>query len=147
MRRLTAVLGILLGACGGSDQPARGAAGDADPGMTTSATAEEDAATLGREIYDLVDRAMAYRSAHRQQLPRSLRELGIDELTPATSRSLTVDNNVPTVTVTFRNTGGHTLSGCRGTNAVLEESALGGGSFSVVCTMVSGGTTTLRAQR
>jgi hypothetical protein len=111
------------------------------------ATAEEDGARLGREIYDLVDRAMSYRSAHRGQLPRNLRELGIDDLTPATSRALTVDQNVPTVTVTFRSPGRHTVAGCRGTNAILEEASLGGGTFSLTCNLVAGGTTTLRASR
>jgi hypothetical protein len=143
---LNAVLGVLLLSCGGSDRPAGGPGGDRQEPAAV-ASMEEDAAALGREIYDLVDRAMAYRSSHRYRLPRNLRELGIDDLTPATSRSLTVSGTTPTVTVSFRSSAGHTLSSCRGTSAVLEEAALGGGSFSVICTLVAGGTATLTAQR
>lgn len=102
---------------------------------------------LGREIFDLVDRAMSYRSSHRGRLPKNLRELGIDELTPTTSRSLTVAGTVPTVTVGFRSGENHTLANCRGTNALLEEASLSGGEFSLICNLVVGGTTTLKAQR
>ena len=103
-------------------------------------------AALGREIFDLVDRAMSYRSSHRGRLPRDLRELGIDALTAATSRSLTVAGKVPTVTVSFRSGTNHTLARCRGTNALLEEAALSGGQFSLICDLVAGGTTTLKVQ-
>lgn len=148
MRSLIVVaLGALLLSCGGSDEQAGREAEASGSDRATTVTAEEDLAVLGREIFDLVDRAMSYRSSHRGQFPRSLRELGIDELTPTTSRSLSVAGNVPTVTVGFRSSAGHTLSGCWGTNALLEESTLAGGSFSLTCTLVSGGTTSLKAHR
>ena len=137
---------VLLIACGSEKQSSR------EPGAGTMEdervmSSEEDVATLGREIYDLMDRAMSYRSAHRGQLPRNLRELGIDDLTPTTSRILTVEQNVPTVSVTFRATSRHTVSTCRGTNAILEEATLAGGTFSLICNLVAGGTTTLKASR
>lgn len=148
MRTLTVVVvGFLLVSCGGSDRPASGSTRPDEPAQATAASAEEDVAVLGREIFDLVDRAMSYRSSHRGRLPRTLRELGIDELTPTTSRTLTVSGTVPTVTVGFRSTAAHTLSNCRGTSAALEEAALSGGAFSLICNLVAGGTTTLKAQR
>ena len=146
MRVLTVVLGTALVGCGGSDKPSSGNGGGATAQVAT-ATAEDDAAALGREIYDLVDRAMSYRSAHRGKLPDNLRELGIDELTPATSRTLSVDGAVPVVTVGFRSPAGHTLANCRATSEALEEASLSGGAFSLTCNLVAGGTTTIKAQR
>jgi hypothetical protein len=104
-------------------------------------------AVLGREIYDLVDRAMSYRSSHRGRLPRNLRELGVDELTPTTSRELSVADNIPAVSVGFRSGSNHTVARCRGTSAALEEATLSGGRFSLICNLLAGGTTTLTAQR
>jgi hypothetical protein len=141
-----AALSALCLSCGGSDRPASRAETSSSQTAAT-ATAEEDVAVLGREIFDLVDRAMSYRSSHRGRLPKDLRELGIDELTPATSRSLTVADNIPTVSVGFRSPSNHTIAGCRGTSALLEEAALSGGQFSLICSLPSGGTTTLKAQR
>jgi hypothetical protein len=139
-------LSAVLVSCGGSDKgPVRAETSSSESGAR--ATADEDVAVLGREIFDLIDRSMSYRSSHRGRLPKNLRELGIDELTPTTSRSLTVSGNVPTVTAGFRSTASHTLATCRGTNALLEEASLSGGEFSLICSLVSGGTTTLKAQR
>lgn len=143
---IVVVMGAILSSCGSDNETGREPA-NGNTEQVAVAPAEEDVAALGREIFDLVDRAMAYRSAHRGQLPRNLRELGIDELTSTTSRSLTVDGNIPTVTVSFRATNRHTVSGCRGTNAILEEATLAGGTFSLFCTLVAGGTTTLKAAR
>lgn len=145
--RTAAVVATMVISCGGTDKPSAGNTRASDPALATAATAPEDAATLGREIFDLVDRAMSYRSSHRGRLPNNLRELGIDELTPITSRGLTLDGAVPTVTVGFRSNAGHTLSTCRATSEALEEAALSGGAFSLICNLVAGGTTTLKAQR
>jgi hypothetical protein len=148
VRVLTAaVITTMLMSCGGSDTRQAGEARSAETVSGSAATADEDGAILGREIFDLVDRAMSYRSSHRGRLPNNLRELGIDELTPSTSRTLTVDGPVPTVTVGFRSNAGHTVSNCRATSAALEEAALSGGAFSLICNLVAGGTTTLKAQR
>ncbi len=148
MRTLTLLLaGALMAAgCGHDDQPGAGAAsaGGRAPAVSSAAS---DAAALGREIYDLTDRAMSYRSSHRGRFPRSLRELGVDELTPATTRSLSVAGAVPTISVGFRSTANRTLSACRGTSAILEEAALSGGEFAVTCTLAAGGSTTLRVSR
>jgi hypothetical protein len=51
------------------------------------------------------------------------------------------------VSVSFRNRSARSLAGCQGTSAILEESALAGGEYSLNCTPVQGGSTTLRARR
>ena len=142
---LVVVMGALLLGCGAEKESGRETGNQG--AEQAAASSDEDVAVLGREIFDLIDRAMSYRSAHRGQLPRNLRELGIDDLTPTTSRTLTIADNVPTVTVAFRAPERHTVSSCRGTNAILEESSLGGGTFSLICTLAAGGSTTLKASR
>lgn len=146
MRWMTAVAVLLvLGGCSRSEKSGgtkKSSAEDDAPSSTQS-----DADLLGREIYDLVDRAMSYKSAHRARLPRSLTELGVDALTRTTARTLTVKGDIPEVTVAFRDPGTRTLSSCRGTNAILEEASLSGGQFSVICTLTSGGSTTLQTSK
>ncbi len=110
------------------------------------ATAAQDAQVLGREIYDLVDRAMSYRSSHRGQAPRSLRELGLDQLTPTTARTLTPRDGTPEVTVAFRDTTGHQLASCRGTPVILEDATVRG-SYTLACEYAGGGTTTFTVPR
>jgi hypothetical protein len=146
VRSLTLFLVILaLSACSGSKKPkASNSSAQAEAGPSGTQT---DADLLGREIFDLVDRAMSYKSAHRGRLPKSLKELGIDALTPTTSRSLMVNGAVPDVTVQFRTTRNHSLTGCHGTSSILEEASLGGGEFSVICSLPDGGSTTLRTSR
>jgi hypothetical protein len=103
------------------------------------ATAEQDAQVLGREIYDLIDRAMSYRSSHRGRAPKSLRELGLDQLTPRTARSLTQHAGLPEARVAFRDTTGHRLAACRGTQIILEDATVRG-SYTLTCDYVEGGT-------
>jgi hypothetical protein len=137
---------LLAAACSREGKtPNRASAPDEPAGQ--SATPEEDAAILGRELYDLIDQAMSYKSAHRGRAPKSLRELGVDELTPGTQRTLTASGGDPSVTIEFRNLSGHALRSCRGTGTVLEEAAISAGDFSLICTTVSGGSTTVKARR
>ncbi len=139
------VLAVGLAGCSGSKKkPAgeRASGQQQEPG-----SAQADADVLGREIFDLVDRAMSYKSAHRGRLPRSLKELGVDALTPITARTLVVSGSVPDVTVEFRAKPNHTLGSCHGTSSILEESSMGGGEFSVMCNLLAGGTTTLHTRR
>ena len=63
---------------------------------------QADAETLGREVLELVDRAVDYRGSHRGRPAGSLRQLGIDSLTPSTARHLVNVNREPVVTVSFR---------------------------------------------
>lgn len=141
----TLLLGGLLVSCG-KDKPATPAARQQAREEASKGDPAAEAAVLGREIRDLVDRAMAYRSSHRGQSPRSLRELGIDELTPGTRRSLTVVDGFPRVTVAFRVTDGRLVASCSGNNRILEDATLSG-TYTLDCTYVSGGNTTFTVPR
>ena len=123
---------ILLCACsdrGGSRSAGAGGREDA---------AQADADVLGRDLFDIMDRVMSYRSSHRGRLPASLRQAGIDSLSPETVRRLAREGNDPVLTVVFRRTDARQLVSCRGTNQVLEEAMLNDGVFPLACTTVDG---------
>lgn len=105
-------------------------------------TAQSSAQLLGRELADIVDRVMAYRSSHMGRLPASLRLAGIDSLTPMFSRQLTRQGDAPLVTIRFRNLTGRPVAACWGTNLVLEDAMLRAGRFDVECELTDGGTRT-----
>jgi hypothetical protein len=133
---------LLLGAaaCGRTAAPS---AGGRDPVRHEAPTAEleaSDAATLGHELFGLMDHVMAFKSSHFGGLPRDLPSMGEDSLTRTTVRRLSVAGGVPTLTVAFRHADGHALTTCLGTNKVLEDSMLNGGPFEVTCTLPSGET-------
>ena len=86
--------------------------------------AQADAEVLGSELFDVVDQVAGYRSALGRR-PATLRQAGIDSLTPTTARWLDDDRDLG-VTVAFRSQVGHVLSQCRGTELVLEDVALEG---------------------
>lgn len=134
------VCGLLLAGslagCGG-DKPAAGArpATNAPPVDPVQADANE----LGRELYDIMDRVMAYRSSHRNRLPTSLRQAGLDSLTPAYIRRLGRQGGEPLVTIVFRRPEGRVLRSCAGSSLILESSMLHDGTFEVECDLVAGG--------
>jgi hypothetical protein len=97
---------------------------------------------LGRELADIVDRVMAYRSSHRGTLPTSLRQAGIDSLTPIFSRSYTRRGDEPLITIRFRSTADHPVAACQGSNMVLEDAMMREGRFDVVCELTAGGSQT-----
>ena len=142
--RATDLLFLTLAAAAcGKAKPATPANTDAPSSGTTAEApsagqAQAEAAELGREIFDLVDRTMNYRSAHYGQFPASLPTMGIDSLTHLTVRRLSVQGQVPTVTAAFRHSEGHAVAQCVGTNKVLEDSMLNGGPYSVLCTLTDG---------
>jgi len=133
---LLATIALAAAACGSN-------------GAGTTSTVEElseaavEAELLGQEIFDLVDRTMAYQSSHSGRLPQRLRDVGIDSLTGSTKRWLKVRSGTAHITVAYRRTAGHAVSSCRGTDAVLEELALEG-SFELACTMTNGEETRFR---
>jgi hypothetical protein len=102
-------------------------------------TPQGNAQLLGRELAQVIDRVMAYRSAHRGQLPASLRLAGIDSLTPVFSREYARQGGDPLITIRFRNLTGRQVAGCRGTNMVLEDAMLHEGRFEVTCELTDGG--------
>jgi len=97
-----------------------------------------DAELLGREVFELVDRAIDYRGSHQGRPAASFRQMGIDSLTPTTARSLVNLAREPVVTVSFRRTVSREIASCRGDSQILEEATLNGGRFTVMCTSVSG---------
>jgi hypothetical protein len=99
---------------------------------------QADAESLGREVFDLVDRAVDYRGSHRGRPASSLRQMGVDSLTPATARVLVSVEREPVVTVTFRRTDSREIVACRGDGQILEEASLNGGRFTLMCTTKSG---------
>ncbi|HXG43358.1 MAG TPA: hypothetical protein VNJ71_01235 [Gemmatimonadales bacterium] len=102
---------------------------------------QAEADLLGRELFDVVDRVMAYKTSHRNRLPASLREAGLDSLTPLFVRRLGRAGNDPLVTVAFRKSEDRGLRSCWATNLVLEE-ALVNGAWEVTCDLVGGGSRT-----
>ncbi len=128
------VLALGLMACGAKESaPPRQA--DARPREPRD---QQDAETLGREIFELVDRAIDYRGSHRGRPAASLRQMGVDSLTPATARVLVNLAREPLVTVSFRRTDTREITSCRGDSQILEEASLNGGRFTVMCTTGSG---------
>lgn len=136
-RRDGALLGLLLLACGGDrQQPAPKPEGPpVDP-------VQAEAQQLGLELQDIADRVMAYRSSHSNRLPTSLRQAGIDSLTPDFIRRLGRQGADPRITILFRRTQDRHLLSCQGTNMVLEDASLHEGAFEVDCTMAGGGNRT-----
>ena len=78
------------------------------------------------------------RGSHRGRPATSLRQLGIDSLTPTTARHLINMNREPVVTVTFRKTADRQITSCRGDSHILEESSINAGRFTLMCTSRSG---------
>lgn len=97
-----------------------------------------DAEMLGREVLELVDRAMDYKGSHRGRPATSLRQMGVDSLTPTTARHLINVNREPVVTVQFRKVDGRQITSCRGDSNILEEASINAGRFTLMCTVRSG---------
>ncbi|MGB7213287.1 MAG: hypothetical protein WBC97_11760 [Gemmatimonadales bacterium] len=137
-----ALLCLVVAACGHKPAATSSAAASATDTATASdalsAEAQADAARLGHEMFDLVDKTMNYYSSHFGAFPENINGLGIDSLTPATVRRLAVHGKVPTVSVTFRHAEGHAVTSCSGTNKALEDSMLNGGAYSIDCTLADG---------
>jgi hypothetical protein len=123
----------LVAACGGDEKRSV-----AQEPRTIIAADQADAETLGREVLELVDRAVDYRGSHRGRPATSLRQLGIDSLTPSTARHLINVNREPVVTVTFRKVDGRHITSCRGDSHILEEASINAGRFTLMCTARSG---------
>jgi hypothetical protein len=100
--------------------------------------AQLDAEMLGREVLGLVDRAVDYRGSHRGRPASSLRQMGVDSLTPTTARHLLNVNREPVVTVQFRKVDGRQITSCRGDSHILEEASINAGRFTLMCTSRSG---------
>lgn len=112
---------------------------EAAPIDTPSApTAEADASRLGREVLRLLDQLAEYRGANRNRLPRTLRHLGVDSLTPEFARSFEISGSEAIATVTFRRPDGHALRQCSGGLELLEAAAIADGRYALRCITVTG---------
>lgn len=121
-------------ACGGMDSsPTR--LGNAGRGVSSE---QRDAEALGREIFDLVDRAMDYRGSHEGRPANTLRQMGVESLTATTVRRVVNVQREPVITVAFRQTAGREIVSCRGDRQVLEDAFVNGGRFTIMCTASSG---------
>ncbi|MGH7628165.1 MAG: hypothetical protein ACREOF_02025 [Gemmatimonadales bacterium] len=138
---LAAAPGVLLAAalwgCGGaaSDGPDRSRGLDAVPAEL------RDAAFLGREIFDLVDRAADYKGSHRGRPPRSLKQMGLDSLAGPVVRRIRTVSDSSVVTVAYRQPRGRVVASCEANARILEESALNEGRFTLLCSTPSGAIT------
>ncbi len=130
----------LIGACKHKAPEAAAARPPADP-------VAAEAQTLGREVFDIVDRAVDYRGSHRGRYPASVARLGVDSLTPTTARRLTSSGATLTVAVDFRRPSGHIISSCSGGADVLEAASLNDGQFAVRCIGTDGSIRPLRVSR
>jgi len=123
----------LVAACGDKEDPKRVA-----PPKPNLPADRQDAETLGLEVLELVDRAVDYRGSHRGRPATSLRQMGVDSLTPTTARHLLNVNREPVVTVQFRKADGREITSCRGDSHILEEASINAGRFTLMCTSRSG---------
>jgi hypothetical protein len=99
---------------------------------------QRDAHELGHEIFDLIDRAIAYRASHRGRPAATLRQMGIESLTPATVRRMVNLQREPVITVAYRRPERREIVSCRGDSGILVEASLHGGRFTLMCTSNSG---------
>src|SRR3954468_20674220 len=75
---------------------------------------QRDAEILGREIFDLIDRAVDYRGSHMGRPAANLPQMGVESLTTATVRRVVNVQRQPVITVAFRQSSGRDIISCRG---------------------------------
>jgi hypothetical protein len=131
---LALILATTAAQCGG-DADARPRSTEAEEQLPRD---QRDAHLLGREVYELVDRAIAYRSSHRGRPAATLTQMGVESLTPVTVRRMQNVQREPFVTVAFRKTEGREIISCRGDNQVLQDASVNGGRFTLICTTSKG---------
>ena len=108
------------------------------PPLASQLTPEQrDVQTLGREIFELVDRAVDYRGSHRGRPAATLRQMGVESLTTTTLRRMVNLQREPVITVSFRRPAGREIVSCRGTSQILEEASLNG-RYTLICASSSG---------
>jgi hypothetical protein len=99
---------------------------------------QRDAHKLGTEVYDLIDRAIAYKSVHRGRPAANLTQMGVESLTPTTVRRMVNLQREPVITVAYRRPDKREIVSCRGDAAILGEATTNGGRFTLMCTDRSG---------
>ena len=119
------VLCVLLAACNRGEPTPRAAA--------SPKTANDDEQVLGRQLFELIDRAADYRTSHRGRYPSSVAQMGVDSLTATTARRLSNADGTLSVTVEFRRPAGHAIASCTGGAEALEGAALNSGKYAASC--------------
>jgi hypothetical protein len=132
---------LLAAALWGCGTTASDAAKDRGRGVEDLPPELRDAAFLGRELFELVDRAADYKGSHRGKPPRSLKQMGLDSLAGPVVRRITTVSDSSVVTVAYRQPRGRTVASCEANARILEEAALNEGRFTLVCTTPSGAIT------
>jgi hypothetical protein len=130
--QIMVVSAIVVSGCSGS-----GSSTTRPPLSSQLAPDERDAQALGREIFELVDRAVDYRGSHRGRPAATLKQMGVESLTATTVRRMVNLQREPVVTVTFRKAAGREIVSCRGTSQIIEEASLNG-RYTLMCTSTSG---------
>ena len=130
-----AIFGLVVLAGCGAKETSRPRPAEAEEHLPPD---QRDAQDLGRELFELVDRAVDYRGSHQGRPAGSFRQMGIDSLTPTTVRRLVNLAREPVITVAFRRPDAREITSCRGDSQILEEATLNGGQFTVMCTTSSG---------
>ena len=138
MTRAAARRVLLAAALWGCGSTASDAGGDRGRGLETVPPELRDAALLGREIFELVDRAADYKGSHRGKPPRSLKQMGLDSLAGPVVRRITTVSDSSVIMVAYRQPRGRTVASCEANARILEEAALNEGKFTLVCTTPSG---------
>jgi hypothetical protein len=141
-----ALLCLAVGACR-RDKAATQPPTAATPAPPGGDVAEQEATTLGRDVFDLLDRLAGYAASNERKYPRTLRTAGIDSLTPQLARRIDTRTSPPMAFSMFRKPLGHAVTSCRGTTDLLEESALNDGRFTVTCTDSLGRSSPYKVQR
>ena len=122
---------LLIGCSGTGNSTSR-------PPLASQLTPEQrDVQALGREIFELVDRAVDYRGSHRGRPAATLRQMGVESLTTTTVRRMVNVQREPVITVAFRQPAGREIVSCRGTSQIIEEASLNG-RYTLMCTGSSG---------
>ena len=128
--RFPLVLALIVGCSGGNSSSKPRVASDLTPD-------QRDAQVLGREIFELIDRAVDYRGSHRGRPPATLKQMGVESLTTTTVRRVVNVAREPVVTVRFRQPAGREIVSCWGESKILEDASVNG-RYTLMCTASSG---------
>jgi hypothetical protein len=130
--RTTFALAVVLTGCSGT-----GSSSSRAPLASQLSPEQRDVQALGREIFELLDRAMDYRGSHQGRPAATLKQVGVESLTATTVRRVVNVQREPVVTVLFRQTAGREILSCRGDSQILEDASLNG-RYTLMCTARSG---------
>jgi hypothetical protein len=127
-------MGLGIVACGAKPEnpQRRGGSAPVDP-------AQAEAEAMSRELVDVLDWVVAYKSAHQGRIPTSLRQAGLDSLSPEYVRRVGRDGRLPVITIAQRRPRGHQVASCTASSQILEDRVLRDGTYELPCAMVSGG--------